>query len=395
MYPRLLSLPRQSFFLFGPRGVGKSVWLSQCLPDAGLTVDLLRSSDYLRYRRDPSLLAREVAALPAGAWVIIDEIQKLPELLDEVHALLFAGQRAHRFAMSGSSARKLKRSGANMLAGRAWSKRMFPLSPLEMRGDFRLEEALRYGQLPLSVAAETTGDKSEFLDAYVETYLREEIWQEAFVRNLDGFHRFLSVAALYSGQVLNVSNIAREAGIARSTVLGYFGILEDTLIGWRLPAWRKRAKVKEVAHPKFYLFDCGVQRALAGLQRDKPSRAERGALFETWVLNELRALNSWGSHGARFHYWRTESGTEVDLIWQRGARAVGIEIKASAEWKESFNRGLRTLLETGDIERAFGVYGGERELRFGEIRVLPYRTALELAWAGRLLDGKQGDEPAV
>ena len=358
-------------------------------------MDLLRSSEYLRYRRDPSLLGREAAALPPGTWIVIDEIQKLPELLDEVHALLFAGTGGHRFALSGSSARKLKRSGANMLAGRAWSKRMFPLSLLEMGGDFRLEEALRYGRLPLSVTAGSTADREELLDAYVETYLREEIWQEAFVRNLDGFYRFLSVAALYSGQLLNVSNIAREAGIARSTVLGYFGILEDTLIGWRLPAWRKRAKVKEVAHPKFYLFDCGVQRALAGLQRDKPSGAERGALFETWVLNELRALNSWGAQGARFHYWRTEAGTEVDLIWQRGKRAVGIEIRASAEWKESFNRGLRTLLEAGDIERAFGIYGGERELRFGQIRVLPYRTALELAWAGQLLEGEQEDHPAA
>ena len=392
MYPRILSLSRQSFFLFGPRGTGKSVWLSQVLPDAGLTVDLLRSSEYFRYRRDPSLLAREVAALAPGAWVIIDEIQKLPELLDEVHALLFAGAEGRRFALSGSSARKLKRSGANMLAGRAWSKRMFPLSLLETGGDFRLEDALRYGRLPLSVAAESVADKAEFLDAYVETYLREEIWQEAFVRNLDGFYRFLSVAALCNGQVLNVSNIAREVGIARSTVLGYFGILEDTLIGWRLPAWRKRAKVKEVAHPKFYLFDCGVQRALAGLQRDKPSSAERGALFETWVLNELRALNSWESHGGRFFYWRTEAGTEVNLVWQRGTRAVGIEIKASTLWKESFNSGLRTLLEAGDIERAFGIYGGERELRFGEIRVLPYRAAFEAAWAGGFVEGDRSDD---
>lgn len=389
MYPRLLPLPRQSFFLFGPRGTGKSVWLSQVLPDAGLTVDLLRSSEYLRYRRDPSLLGREVAALAPGAWVVIDEIQKLPVLLDEVHALLFAGEGGHRFALSGSSARKLKRSGANMLAGRAWSKRMFPLSSLEMGGDFRLKEALRHGQLPLSVAAGSASDRAEFLDAYVETYLREGIWQEAFVRNLDGFYRFLTVAALYNGQVLNVSNIAREAGIARSTVLGYFGILDDTLLGWRLPAWRKRAKVKEVAHPKFYLFDCGVQRALAGLQRDEPSGAERGALFETWVLNELRALNSWGSQGTRFFYWRTEAGTEVDLIWQRGARAAGIEIKASTTWKESWNRGLRTLLGAGDIEAAFGIYGGARELRFGEIRVLPDRAALKLAWAEGFLGSDQ------
>ncbi|MCY4343912.1 MAG: DUF4143 domain-containing protein [Gammaproteobacteria bacterium] len=386
MYPRLIQLPKQSFFLFGPRGTGKSMWLSQALPDA-LVIDLLRSSAYLAYQRDPSLLAREAAALEPDSWIVIDEVQKLPELLDEVHALLFANPQGHRFALSGSSARKLRKSNANMLAGRVWSKRMFPLSPLEMGEDFRLEEALRYGQLPLSATAASTADRIEFLDAYVETYLREEIRQEALVRSLDRFHRFLSVAALASGQVLNISNVARDVGVARSTVQGYFGILEDTLLGWQLPAWRKRAKVKEVAHSKFYLFDCGVQRALAGLHRDKPSSAERGALFETWLLNEFRALNAWSAQGAEFFYWRTEAGTEVDLIWKRGGRAVGIQIKASRNWKEPFNKGLRTLLQAGGIDQAFGVYTGERELKFDEIRVLPYQSALEKAWAGEFSTG--------
>lgn len=385
MYPRLLPLPSQSFFLFGPRGTGKSMWLSHALPDAALAIDLLRSSAYLAYKRDPSLLAREVAALAPGSWIVIDEVQKLPELLDEVHALLFASDHGYRFALSGSSARKLKQSNANMLAGRAWSKRMFPLSLLEMAEDFGLEEALRYGQLPLRINATSVADQQEFLDAYVETYLREEIWQEALVRNLDRFHRFLSVAAVVNGQILNLSNIAREVGVARSTVQGYFSIIEDTLIGWQLPAWRKRAKVKEVAHPKFFLFDCGVQRALAGLHRDKPSAAERGVLFETWLLNEFRALNAYGSHGAEMFYWRTESGNEVDLIWKRGAHATGIEIKSSTTWKDDFNKGLRTLLGTGDIDRAFGVYTGDRELRFGNIRVLPYQAALQAAWRGGLL----------
>lgn len=382
MYARLLSLPSQSFFLFGPRGTGKSMWLAHVLPDAALNIDLLRSSTYLAYKRDPSLLGREVAALPPGSWVVIDEVQKAPELLDEVHALMFASGHDTRFALSGSSARKLKKSNANMLAGRAWSKRMFPLSALETSEDFRLEEALRYGQMPLRINAASTADQVEFLDAYVETYLREEIWQEALVRNLDAFHRFLSVAAVVNGQILNLSNIARDVGVARSTVQGYFSILEDTLIGWQLPAWRKRAKVKEVAHPKFYLFDCGVQRALAGLHRDKPSRGERGVLFETWLLNEFRALNAYGSHGAEMFYWRTESGNEVDLIFKRGAWATGIEIKSTATWNDRFNKGLRTLLDAGDIDHAFGVYTGERELRFGDIRVLPYQKALQAAWQG-------------
>ena len=386
MYPRMLELPEKSFFLFGPRGTGKSVWLEQRLGHAALTIDLLKSGEYLRYKRDPSLLALEAAALGnRNAWIIIDEIQKLPELLDEVHALLFESRGGYRFALSGSSARKLKRSHANMLAGRALSKKMFPLSLLETGRDFRLQEALRYGQLPLSVTAAAELERIEFLDAYVETYLREEIQQEALVRNLDSFYRFLSVSALGNGQILNISNIARDVGVARTTVHGYFSILEDTLLGWYLPAWRNKAKVKEVAHPKFYLFDCGVQRALAGLHRDKPSSAETGVLFETFLLNEFRALNSWGSHGAQFFYWRTESGNEVDLIWKRGRQAAGFEIKSSTSWRESFNKGLNVLLQSGDIQRAFGVYRGNRLLKVGEVTVLPYRTAVEMAAEGSFL----------
>ena len=383
MYPRLLTLPQRSFFLFGPRGTGKSVWLQQVLDQAALRIDLLKSGEYLRYKRDPGLLAREVAALEdRNAWIVIDEVQKLPELLDEVHALLFESNHECRFALSGSSARKIRRSHANMLAGRALLKKMFPLSMLETGTDFRLQDALRYGQLPLSVTTAAEGDKIEFLDAYVETYLKEEIQQEALTRNLDSFYRFLTVAALVNGQALNVSNIAREVGVARSTVQGYFSILEDTLLGWYLPAYRNKVKVKEVAHVKFYLFDCGVQRALAGLHRDKPSALETGTLFETFILNEFRALNAWGSYGAQFYYWRTESGTEVDLIWKRGKQAVGFEIKSSPVWQEKFNRGLTTLLQAGDIQQAFGIYRGERKQQAGQVTVLPYPVALRMAAEG-------------
>ena len=385
MYPRLLTLPQRSFFLFGPRGTGKSVWLQQVLDQAALRIDLLKSGEYLRYKRDPGLLAREVAALEdRNAWVVIDEVQKLPELLDEVHALLFESNHEYRFALSGSSARKLRRSHANMLAGRALSKKMFPLSMLETGADFSLRDALRYGQLPLSVTTAAEGDKIEFLDAYVETYLKEEIQQEALTRNLDSFYRFLTVAALVNGQRLNISNIAREVGVARSTVQGYFSILEDTLLGWYLPAYRNKVKVKEVAHVKFYLFDCGVQRALAGLHRDEPSALETGTLFETFILNEFRALNAWGSHGAQFYYWRTESGTEVDLIWKRGKQAAGFEIKSSTVWQEKFNRGLTTLLQAGDIQQAFGIYRGERKQQAGQVTVLPYPVALRMAAEGEL-----------
>ncbi len=388
MYPRLLELPKRSFFLFGPRGTGKSVWLRQALGEAALWVDLLRSSEFLRYKRDPGLLAREVSSLAdKNAWIVIDEVQKLPELLDEVHALLFENGERYRFALSGSSARKLRRSQANMLSGRALSRKMFPLSMVEIGEDFNLQEALRFGQMPMSVTSAGESDKVDYLDAYVETYLKEEIQQEALTRNLGSFYRFLTVASMLSGQILNMSNVAREVGVARSTVQGYFSILEDTLIGWHLPAYRRKAKVKEVAHVKFYLFDCGVQRALAGMHRDRPSPMEIGTLFETFILNELRALNAWRSHGAQLYFWRTPSGTEVDLIWQRGHKAAGIEIKSSGVWREQYNKGLNTLLDAGEIQQAFGIYTGERAQRFGRVRVLPYKKAVRMALEDGFIDG--------
>ena len=382
MYTRLLELPQRSFFLFGPRGTGKSVWLQQTLGHASLHIDLLKSGNYLRYKSDPGLLAREVAALgDSTAWIVIDEIQKLPELLDEIHALLYESDRC-RFALSGSSARKLKRSEANMLGGRALSRRMFPLSMLETGADFSLQQALRFGQLPLSVNSSLKAEKIDFLDSYIETYLREEVQQEALTRNLDSFFRFLRIAATVNGQLLNIANIAREVGVARSTVQGYFSIIEDTLLGWFLPAWRKRIKVKEIAHAKFYWFDCGVQRALAGLHHDNPSTFETGTLFETFILNELRALNSWLSLGGQFYFWRTPSGNEVDLIWQRGKRAVGIEIKSSRVWKGNYNRGLNVLLESGLIERAVGIYRGGHSQQYGKVQVLPWATAIQMAANG-------------
>ena len=379
MYPRILELPQKSFFLFGPRGTGKSVWLEQSLPHAELKIDLLKSNEYLKYQRDPSILEKEVRSLKNGAWVIIDEIQKLPVLLDEVHALLFESNHNIHFALSGSSARKLKKNQANLLAGRALSKKMFPLSQFEIGGDFKLDTSLRYGNLPLSVIATSSKDKIEFLDSYTETYLKEEIQQEALVRNLDAFYRFLSVTALMNGQVLNVANIARDVGLSRTTIQGYFHILQDTLIGWTLPAFRNKSKVKEVLHSKFYLFDCGVQRALAGLHRDRPSKLETGLLFETYILNELRAINSWKSYGGQFFYWRTVSGNEVDLIWKRGHRAMGFEVKSSTVWKDEYNKGLKTLLKANHIQQAFGIYQGEQTLEFDGITVLPYKKLIKMA----------------
>ena len=377
MYTRLLPLPRKSFFLFGPRGVGKSTWLLKQLSNASLQIDLLQSSQFLEYQRNPSLLHQQVAALPKKSWIIIDEIQKLPQLLDEVHALLFKFPHSYHFALSGSSARKLKREQANMLAGRALVRKLFPLSYLEIKKDFSLNSILSYGQLPLCLMEPKREDKEDFLDSYVETYLREEIQQEAVVRNLNSFYRFLEVVALLNGEILNMSNVAREVGLARSTVQGYFDILQDTLIGHYLPALKMRAKVKEISHPKFYLFDCGVQRALMGQHRTPPTSLEKGKLFESYFINEIRALNSYLKLGGQLSYWRTESGNEVDLIWSQGKTRIGLEIKHGKTWKSSFNLGLKTLLESGHIAKAYGIYTGKISLRQGDIHVVPFQKFLE------------------
>ena len=380
MYDRLLKLPGKSFFIFGPRGVGKSTWLfHQKLSHAKLKVDLLRSDQFLNYERDPSLLRRQVEALPPHSWVIIDEIQKLPELLDEVHSLLFDFSKKYCFALSGSSARKLKRSKANMLAGRALSHRLFPLSYLEMP-DFDLKSILAYGSLPLAITERQKKDKIAFLDSYVENYLREEIQQEAYVRRLNSFHRFLQVLALMNGEILNISNIARDVGVARSTVQGYFDILQDTLIGFYLPTLKLKAKIKEIAHPKFYLFDCGVIRTLSNRHRENPTSFERGRLFETYFINEIRAMNSYLERGGELSYWRTTSGTEVDLICSFGKKRIGFEIKYGQQWRSTYNRGLKTLLDQKIISKAYGIYTGRTRLKYSRIEVFPYTTFLQ-EWA--------------
>ena len=377
MYNRLLKLPKKSFFMFGPRGVGKSTWLlHQKLGHAALKVNLLHSSQFLDYKRNPSLLREQVEALRKGSWVIIDEIQKLPELLDEVHSLLFDHQGKYHFALSGSSARKIKRSQGNMLAGRAIMRNLFALSCLEMP-DFSLESALKYGLLPLVAVEKKRQGKIEILDTYVKTYLEEEIQQEALVRHLQHFYRFLEVVAIVNGEILNMSNIARDVGVARSTVQGYFDILCDTLIGFYLPSLKLKAKVKEIAHAKFYLFDCGFQRALSRRLRENPSQFEKGKLFEAYFINEIRAINAYFNMGGQLSYWRTESGTEVDLIWSCGKKHIAFEIKYGQRWLSKYNRGLNILLEKKLVSKAYGIYTGSTSLKQGRVEVLPFKQFLD------------------
>ena len=283
-YSRLTRPPRQSFFLLGVRGVGKSTWARRQFPDA-LRIDLLDESRYQDYLVDPSLFAGELATCHPGSRVVVDEIQRLPNLLNEVHR--FIEERRLKFALLGSSARRLKAAGVNLLAGRALRKTMFPLVPSELGGDFELDAALESGTIPLVWVSD---ERRAVLESYVQLYLREEIRAEALVRNLPGFARFLPIAALYHGEVVNVSGIARDCGVARTTVQGYLDILEDTLLAFRLPAFEAKLRVRERRHPKLYWVDPGLVRAVKKLH-GPISPEERGALLEGWVLQP--ATGAW------------------------------------------------------------------------------------------------------
>lgn len=381
MYTRRYQLPERSFFLFGPRATGKSTWLRQVLPDA-LWFDLLRTQTTLELARQPELLRQSALARPRGSWVVIDEVQRMPQLLNEVHAILAEHPRLLRFALSGSSARKLKRLDANLLAGRASQRRFYPLTAAELGSDLDVEHALRFGLLP-QVHMESK-HALEILEAYVTGYVGEEVQQESLVRNLDSFARFLEVATLQNAQIANVASLSRDAAVARPTVQGYFEVLIDTLIGFWLPAWKSRARVKEVSRPKFYFFDPGVVRALGGRLHEPVGAEERGFLLETWVLHELRAAIDFHTVGGELSYWRTPSGSEVDFLWTRGARAIGIEVKASPRWRPEHGAALKALVEEKVVQRGFGVYLGDLELRDGPLRVLPLRRFLALVAEGEI-----------
>jgi len=386
MYPRDLVLPDRSFFLFGPRGTGKTTWLRAVLPDAHW-IDLLSDRQLVRLTREPDRFGEEVEALPAGQWIVVDEVQRLPKLLDQVQQLLVRHPRRWRFALTGSSARRLKREQANLLAGRVVNRRFFPLTASELGTDFHVETVLRFGCLP-AVHAETGGDaaRADILEAYAENYLTQEIRQEALVKRLDSFTRFLEVAALANAQVTNVSAIARDAAVARPTVQGYFEILVDTLVGVWLPAWRPRAKIKELAHPKFYFFDPGAVRALAGRTCEPLGLEERGALLETYVLHEMRAWVNRSGCGGQLTYWRTPSGSEVDFVWSRGTTAVGIEVKGATRWRRGDTVPLQQLLAAKTVRHAFGVYLGREQLRQEGVLVLPLKDFLVRLNAGDVLD---------
>lgn len=384
MYARSLKLPARSFLLLGPRSTGKTTWLRSALPHARW-YNLLLDRELLRLMREPGLFRREIDALPSGSWVVVDEVQKLPSLLNDVHDALASAPRHWHFALTGSSARRLRRGDVNLLAGRVISRQMYPLTLAELSTEPQVDDLLQYGGLPLVRSERAIAARIDLLEAYVSTYLTQEIRAEALVRNLESFTRFLEIAALANAQVTNVASLSRDAAVSRPTVQGYFGVLVDTLLGAWLPAWRPRAKVKEVAHPKFYLFDCGVVRALSRRLREPLESAERGALLETLVLHELRAHIAYSGCGGELSYYRTPSGTEIDFIWTRGKSTVGIEVKAGSRWRAEYSHALNDLGSSGMLTAGYGIYLGDTALQDRSVRVLPLYPFLRELYAGRIL----------
>ncbi len=383
MFSRILTPPDRSFFLLGPRGTGKSTWLDRHFSAGALRIDLLNESTYLEYLANPEALSRRIEALAAGSWVVIDEVQRVPALLNEVHSLLFKSKNSLKFCLTGSSARKLRRADSNMLAGRAVTREFFPLTVAEIGPAADVERLLAFGTLPAIYS--NPKDAVDLLDAYISTYIQTEIQQEAATRNLPAFTRFLKIAALMNGQVVNVAGLARDVGVKRPTVERYFQILIDTLIGFWLPGWQPRLKVREKLSPKFYLFDAGVARAMLQRHRDKVREEEKGALLETVVLNELRSAMNTLNCGGELSYYRTSEQSEIDLIWSRGELVVGIEVKATHRWRSEFGRTLSRLHDQQVLTRCVGVYLGEDEQRAGPLSILSLTKFAEQLRDGKIL----------
>ena len=371
MYSRLIKSPdNKSFFLFGPRGTGKTTWVKQAFPNA-VYIDLLESRLFNDLLADPQRLVNFIPN-NFNDWIIIDEVQKIHELLNEVHRLI--EKHKYKFILTGSSARKLRRKGPNLLAGRALNYSMHPLTAIELGKDFDLNHSLMFGNLP-SVYVES--NPKDYLESYIKTYLQEEIQQEGLTRNLSRFSRFLEAASFSQGSVLNISEVSRECAIERKVVENYFTILEDLLLAYKVPIFTKRAKRRLVAHPKFYFFDVGIYRTLRPMgPLDAPEEVE-GISFESLLFQELKAINDYYGLGYKIYYWRTSNNLEVDFVLygERGLKAF--EIKRRGRVPSSELRGLKAFLKDYPTAKAYYIYGAERRMSDGDIDIISLDYALK------------------
>ena len=379
MYPRILSLDEiqdDSLFLWGARQTGKSTLLKALFPKARY-YDLLNANLFRSLSRNPSLMREQLILLPKGSVVIIDEVQKVPDLLDEVHWLI-QNQGLH-FILCGSSARKLRRSGANLLGGRALSNTLFPLVSAEI-DDFDLERALNYGTIPPHYLAKNPMRR---LQAYIDDYIQQEIVAESVLRNLSAFTRFLEVAALSDTEIVNYTNIAAECGVSAKTVKEYFSILEETMFGFMLPAYTRTIKRRLVQSPKFYFFDVGIPNYLLERTPLKPDTADYGHAFEHLMVQELRAYLGYHHSRKQLSYWRTSSGIEVDCVI--GDAEVAIEFKSSTEVRNAQLKGLRTLAEEHPGVKRYVVSRETYPRLVDGIEIWPIRDFLAKLWQGGII----------
>ena len=388
MFTRQLKpLTNNSFFLFGARGVGKTSLLREFFRNKDtLWVDLLNPSEEELYQVNPEALADNLAGISKKPeWVVVDEVQRAPKLLDVVHALIEAPwnrDRNVKFALTGSSARKLKRGAANLLAGRAFTYNIYPLTHLELGTEFNLLNALTWGTLPSVCNASSDEERKAYLKSYTTTYVKEEIALEQIVRNLIPFRKFLPIAAQCSGTIINFNNIARELRVDWTTVRNYFEILEDTLLGFMLPAYSKSIRKQQLSSPKFYLFDTGVKRAFDKTLNLTPETSQQlGPLFEHFIICEVLRLNEYRQRDYTLSYLTTQGGAEIDLIIERpGDKTLFVEIKSTEHVQSEQLRHLKDLSAGREDVEPICISREPRARREGGILVLPWRDAFE--WMG-------------
>ena len=369
---RVLNLPfllqKKSHFLFGPRQTGKTSLIRHSLKGVR-SYDLLDNSVYLSLSQDPGRIAQEIN--PRDKIVVVDEIQRLPVLLNEVHRLI--EERGIRFLLTGSSARKLRRGGVNLLGGRARTKYMHPLTYRELGNQFNLFKAIERGLLPSIYLSD---DPHADLEAYTGSYLQQEIVAEGVTRNVPAFSRFLKVAALCNGTVVNFTNVSNDAQVPRTTVYEYFEILKDTLLLYELPSWRKSKKRKPLTSSKYYFFDVGVVATLQGRQF-RPGTPEFGEAFETYLMHELVSYRDYIS-GEPLSYWRSTSGFEVDFIL---GDHTAVEVKAKENVSAHDLKSLRAFAEEKKLKRYLCVSLGPRRRNLENVTILPLREFLEALWS--------------
>lgn len=365
----------KSFFLFGPRQTGKSTFVKALLNPGDLYIDLLPQRTFLRYAKNPGSVREEILAhleRHPDALCVIDEVQKIPALLDEVHELIES--KGIRFILTGSSARKLRRGAANLLAGRAYTYRLFPLTFKEIGEAFNLDKALRIGTLPILWGSGDEGPE-EFLRSYSETYLKEEVAAEGLVRDIGPFAQFLDIAAANDGEIVNANNIARECAVSAKTVQQYYQILEDTFLAVKLPAWTRSPRRRLVSSPRYYFFDPGVTNALGHTLSDEMNPNTLGRRFEQFVINQVAAAIHYNRLDYALNYWRTNHGAEVDLLVCEGRRILfAVEIKSSRHISMESLSGLRSFKQDSPNVPAYvlGIDQKRRKLADG-LTVMDWR----------------------